>query len=116
VTIPDDLISRTNKYFTTEFKNLWCVKKVLDNPLQIYSGVRQLNYGFWCYTGRPESWWIKPNVESDFPDHLVYAVYLNDRFVLYSFRAELADEKDNSHIRGWEDRFGGLKWSKNATS
>lgn len=116
VTIPDFLIARCYTHASVEYENFRCAKVVLDNPLNIYSGVRHLNYGYWCYTDRPETWYIRENVCAPFPENLVYAIYLNDRFDLYSFRSEPADKNDNRHIDGWKDRFGGLKWTANPTS
>jgi len=62
VTIPDTLIARVYTHASVEYENFRCAQEVLDNPRNIYSGVRQHNYGYWCYTGRPQEWYVRPNV------------------------------------------------------
>ncbi|MBI1320579.1 MAG: hypothetical protein GC168_16775 [Candidatus Hydrogenedens sp.] len=117
VTIPADLVRRVYQHNSVEYENLRCVKEVLDNPLNIYCGVRHMNYGFWCFVGRPKRYYVREGVIAEpFPEHLIYAVYLNDRFILYSFRPERASADDRNHIDRWEERFGGLKWTANPIS
>ena len=109
-TIPGDLILRWFKYQPVQYENLRSVKHVLDNPKRIFSGIRELNEGGWCYVGKPEKWYVKERCEVPFPTHLVFAVYLNDRMAVYNFRAEKADTDDALSPINWKNRFGGLIW------
>jgi hypothetical protein len=111
VIIPAELIERVYKYDPTQFENFRCAKIVLDDPKRIFAGVRPINDGWWCYTGRPSRWHIREEVTVDFPRSLIFAVYINSRHEVYEFRAEKADPVDNLNPIGWETRFGGLVWT-----
>ena len=111
VTIPGDLLERWFKYNLVQYENLRCVKRVLDDPKRIFKGiVRPVSKDGWCYVGKPERWHIKENVDAPFPNDKVFAVFLNDRFHLYNFRAEEIDLEDALSPRDWKNRFGGLIW------
>ncbi|MDB6039532.1 MAG: hypothetical protein JWM99_3373 [Verrucomicrobiales bacterium] len=53
---------------------------------------------------------IRENDTAAFPDNLVFAVYLNSRFVIYECRAEIADKDDKDSPEDWENRYGALIW------
>lgn len=110
ITIPGDLIERFHKTEPVKYENFRAVKKVLDNPLRIFSGVRTFNEGGWCYVGRPDVWCVRERVIMDFPKHLVFAVYVNPAMFLYEFRGERADSSDPLNPINWEDRYGGVVW------
>src|SRR5437867_2194753 len=57
-----------------KYENLVAAKFVLENPLRIFSRVRQFNEGGWCFTGKPTSWNIREGVRVPFLEHLVFAV------------------------------------------
>ena len=87
--IPHRLILRYYKYFPVRYENLRAAKYVLDHTKRILAGVRRYNEGGWCFTGRPSIWYTKENVEVGFPQDFVFAVYLNDRFVVYEVEQKL---------------------------
>ena len=45
-----------------------------------------------------------------FPEHLVYAVYLNAAFNLYEIRGEECAEDDKLCPIDWQKRYGALIW------
>ena len=108
--IPHRLILRYYKYFPVRYENLRAAKYVLDHTKRILAGVRRYNEGGWCFTGRPSIWYTKENVEVGFPQDFVFAVYLNDRFVVYESRAEVAALDDVDCPKDWQTRFTGLVW------
>lgn len=112
VVIPGDLIERFYKEQVVRYENFRAVKTVLESPLRIFSGVRLLNQGGWCYVGRPEEWYIKENVTAPFPRNRLFAVYVNPNFRVYEFRAEETDVLDPDCPRNWEQRYGGLVWKR----
>ena len=108
--IPSGLIEAYYKYDIVRFQNFWSVKHVLENTKRIFSGVRRHNEGGWCFTGRPDMWYIRENVRAPFPKEFVFAVYLNSRLCIYESRAEhVADDDEFSPI-GWKDRYEALIW------
>ena len=109
-TIPHSLILHIYKYHPTQYENFRAAKFVLENPRRIFNGVRSMNRGGWCFTGRPETWNITEKETSTFPDDLVFAVYLNDRYFVYEFRAEVSDRQDVDCPNGWKDRYAGKTW------
>lgn len=108
--IPYRLIEAYYKYSIVRWENFRAAKHVLQNPLRIFSGVRQFNEGGWCFTGRPETWYIKENVTASFPGNLIYAVYLNPRLCIYECRAEIVSDNDKSSPNDWQNRYKGLIW------
>ena len=110
VIIPYELGLRYYKYDIVRYFNFYAVKEVLDNPKRIFSRIRVITDGGWCYVGRPTRWYVKEKLVEPFPKHLVYAVYVNDRMFLHGHRAELADQEDVLSPKDWKTRFGGLAW------
>ena len=110
VTIPGDLALRWYKYNPVKHENLRAVKAVLDNPKRIYTGIRAINEGGFCYVGRPDTWCVKEDLEVPFPENRVFAVYLNDRMYIYDFTAEYIDSEDPLSPKDWKNRFTGLLW------
>jgi hypothetical protein len=108
--LPYRLILRFYKFHPVRYENLRAARYVLENPERIFAGVRQFNEGGWCFTGRPKFWHVKETVAVPFPDDLVYAVYLNSRFVIYECRAERAARDDPSCPVDWQNRYTGLVW------
>ena len=108
--IPGDLIIRWYKYHPVMYENLRAVKAVLDDPKRIYAGIRAINEGWFCYVGRPETWYIKEDTEVPFPKNRVFAVYLNNRMHVYNFTAEYIDSDDPLSPKDWKNRFTGLLW------
>ena len=113
IKIPDDYVSYLNKYRPVDFLNLHTVAKVLDAPLRIFYGLRQLNEGGWCYVGKPDKWWVRERVDATFPSDKVFAIYLRNDLILYGFKAEYADERDALSPRGWDERYQKLVWKRN---
>ena len=109
-TIPHRLILNYYKYYPVRYENFRAAKHVLNQPLRIFSGVRQFNEGGWCFTGKPKSWYIKEQIEVPFPENLVFAVYLNPRFVVFECRAEKAADDDPNCPNDWQNRYKGLIW------
>lgn len=110
VVLPGQLIDFYYKHYVTRFLNLEAAKCVLDDPKRIFFGVREYNEGGWCYVGRPERWYIRPNVDATFPQHLVFAVYVNPRMHIYECRAEMAAQDDPLSPVDWQNRYRGLVW------
>lgn len=110
VEIPVHLYERLYKYAPVRYENLRAVKHVLKNPERIFAGLRKLHEGGWCYTGVPEMWYIKPQVVVPFPDHLVFAVYVNPRKVVFEFGAERVDSDDPFSPIDWDKRYGAPIW------
>ena len=114
-TIPNDLISRAYKYDTVQFENIrLAVIEVLDDPKRIFTGIRELNEGGWCYVGRPKAWCVREGRIVPFPSNLVYAVYMNDRMWVFEWRAERADSEDLLSPIDWKNRFAGRVWTSNS--
>lgn len=108
--IPRALINR--HYPSVSFENLRCVRHILEHPERIFAGTREHQSGGWCYVGRPAEWHIREGVVAPFPDHLVFAVYLNPQMLVYNWRAEEADPNDPLSPVGFEDRYGRLVWTR----
>jgi hypothetical protein len=68
------------------------------------------NQGGWCYTARPEEWYIKEGIAVPFPKELVFAVYLNPYLRVYEGRAEHVDAADPLCPVNWRTRYRGLTW------
>jgi len=110
--IPCDLILRYYKMHPVRYENFRAAKTVMEEPVRIFSGVRQFNEGGWCFTGRPEIWHIREAVTAPFPDNLVFAVYLNPAFVVYECRAEKSADDDGDCPYDWQNRYTGLIWKR----
>src|SRR5438132_894982 len=80
--IPYRLILTYYKYYPVRYENFRAARHVLENPERIFTGIRQFNEGGWCFTGRPQRWYINETTNVPFPSHLVFAVYLNPRFIV----------------------------------
>ena len=109
-TIPHRLIEKYYTFDPVRFENLRAVKHVLENTKRIFAGIRRFNEGGWCFTGKPEMWYIREDVQAPFPRELVFAVYLNPRLCVYEARAERVAEDDEFSPIGWEDRYEALIW------
>lgn len=109
--IPNDLIRRAYKYDTVQFENVRTLVQVLDDPKRIFTGLRELNAGWYCYTGKPKTWYVAEDQEVPFPADLVYIVCMNDRMWVYEWRAERADTEDPLSPVDWKNRFAGLVWT-----
>ncbi|HUU95939.1 MAG TPA: hypothetical protein VM487_09365 [Phycisphaerae bacterium] len=111
-----DLITWYYENRSVDYENFRCVRHVLDHTERIFRGVRDYEEGelsWWCYTGHPKEWCIKENVFAPFPGRsLVFAVYLNPKFELYTFRAERADPQQRACPINWRSRYGELLWPK----
>jgi hypothetical protein len=108
--IPYDVYLNAYKFMPVVYENLRAAKYVLENPYRIFAGIRRFNDGGWCFTGRPDRWHIKESTMANFPDHLIFAVYLNPSLCVYEWRAEKADPDDPSSPEGWKDRYKALIW------
>ena len=107
---PGEYTLRLYKYSPVDYENLRAAKYVLENTERIFSGVREFNEGGWCYTGHPVDWCIKEGVVATFPDHLLFAVYLNPNLRVYECRAEHVAHDDARCPKGWQTRYRGLTW------
>jgi hypothetical protein len=110
VEIPADFYLRLYKYSPIQYENLRAVRHVLDYPERIFWGVRVYSEGGWCYVGRPSTWYIKQDTIVSFPEHLVFAVYVNPRRRVFEYGAERVDPDDPLSPLDWQGRYGGLKW------
>ena len=106
--IPHRLIARYYTFYPVRYENFRAAKLTLERPLRIFSGVRVLNEGGWCFTGRPKMWYTKETVIAPFPDGLIYAVYLNPRYYVYECRAEIAAKDDRECPEDWQNRYKAL--------
>ena len=109
-TIPHRIILNYYKYHPVRYENFRAAKYVLENPARVFSGVRQFNEGGWCFAGKPQSWYIRPDVQAPFPNNLVFAVYLNSRLDIYEARAEKAAIDDTLCPENWQGRYQALIW------
>ena len=110
VTFPGDLTLRLYKYSSVRYENLRAAKYVLENTERIFFGVREFSKGGWCYTGRPVEWYIRENIVAPFPEHMVFAVYLNPNMRVYECRAEHAADDDPLSPVDWQKRYRGRAW------
>jgi len=108
--IPHRLILHYYKYDPVRYENFRAVRHVLETPRRIFAGVRRFNEGGWCFTGKPTTWYVRPEVQVPFPNGLVFAVYLNPRFYVYEARAEKAADDDDCSPVDWRNRYTTLKW------
>jgi len=113
--IPRWWVTKLHKTQPVDFENLRAVKFVLENVERIFYGVRDFNEGGWCYTGRPERWFIRVDIEVPFPPNRVLAVYLNPDLRVYEFRAEKVDPDDLLSPIDWKERYGGLTWKSTSS-
>ncbi len=113
--IPYQLILNYYKFSPVRYENFRVAKEVLENPQRIFSGIRQFNEGGWCFTGKPESWYIRQAVQAPFPNNLVFTVYLNSNYYVYEARAEACAEDDFLCPKDWKNRYGALVWKKNTS-
>lgn len=90
--------------------NIQTAKVVLERPSAIFAGVREFNEGGWCYVGRPQYWYTRPEKPVPFPDDLVYSVYLNAGMYVYHWRADEADEVETLYPKDWRNRFRSQIW------
>jgi hypothetical protein len=110
VFLPHDIYLRAYKYDSVKYENLRAVDEVLKNPKRIFWGIREHSEGGWCYIGKPTKLYIRENEAIDFPQNMVFAVYVTDRYEVFDWIVEYADDKDNLNPKGWEDRYRSLKW------
>jgi len=104
--------SRVYKYNSVKYENIRCVKEVLENPKRIFWGIREHSEGGWCYIGKPTKLYIKENVVIDFPKDKIFAVYIDDRFVVFDWILEYIDDKNKLNPKNWEKRYRSLVWPK----
>ena len=107
---PADLTLKWYKKAPVRYWNLIAAKFVLDNVQRIFRGIREFNAGGWCYTARPDDWYIRVDVVAPFPKDKVFAVYVNPRMRVFECRAEYIADDDDMCPKGWRDRYGGLIW------
>ena len=112
---PGALTLRYWKYSPVRYYNLIAAKFVLEHPQRVFYGVREYNEGGWCYTARPDEWYVKESVTAAFPASMVFAVYLNPNMRVYECRAEMAASDDRMCPVDWRNRYRGLIW-KNTSS
>ncbi len=110
--IPHRVYLQYFKFYPVRYENLRATKHVLENPLRIFSGVRAFNEGGWCFTGRPISWYIRPDVVVPFPAELVFCVYLNARLSMYEARADKGATDDPDCPAAWQNRYQELVWKR----
>jgi len=108
--IPHYIYNRAYKYNSVKYENIRAVKEVLENPKRIFWGIREHSEGGWCYVGIPTKLYIKENVVIDFPNNKIFAVYINDRFMVFDWILEYIDSKDNLNPKDWEKRYRSLVW------
>lgn len=101
---------RAYKYDSVKYENLRAAKEVLDNPQRIFWGIREHSEGGWCYTGKPTNLYTRENEVINFPNNLVFAVYVNDRYEIFDWIPEYIDEEDCLSPKNYKERYRGLKW------
>ena len=87
---------------------------VVAHPDAIYRGIREdkARWGF-CYVGRPGRWYNRKEVLEPFPPDLAYCVFINNRYVVFEWRAEkLAGEIDRMALRHEDVRFEEVLWTR----
>lgn len=110
VFLPQDIVLRAYKYDSVKYENLRGLKEVLDNPKRIFWGIREYSEGGWCYTGIPPELYVTETEVIDFPKDKVFAVYITDRYEIFDWIVEYADDKDCLNPKGWEERYRSKKW------
>ncbi len=100
------------KHDPVGYENLRAAKYVLENVERIFRGLRRYDRRGWCYTGRPESWFIRPDVTVPFPETLVFAVYVNPRLRVFETRAEDVAADDPMSPQDWSGRYEALTWKR----
>ena len=100
------------KHSSVDFENLRAARCVLENTDRIFFGVREFNEGGWCYTGRPQMWFIRERIEVPFPKDRVFAVYVNPLMRVYECRAEFVADDDLLCPINWRTRYRGLTWPR----
>jgi hypothetical protein len=99
------------KHWPVDYENLRAAKHVLEHTERIFVGTRQYNQGdWWCYTGRPDEWYIREGIVVPFPQDKIFAVYLNPNMRVYECRAEYAADDDARCPKDWQTRYRGLTW------
>jgi hypothetical protein len=111
VIIPHCIYDRAYKYTSVKYENLRAAKEVLENPLRIFWGIREHSEGGWCYVGKPAKLYVSETTIIDFPQDKVFAVYVTDRYEVFDWNVEYADDKDALSPKGWESRYRSLKWA-----
>lgn len=110
VFLPRSICDRAYKYDSVKYENLRAVEEVLSNPQRIFWGTREHSEGGWCYTGKPKKFYIRENEVIDFPNNMVFAVYITDRYEVFDWILEHVDEEDNLSPKDYKERYRGLKW------
>jgi len=110
VIFPGDYTLHLFKHSPVDYENLRAAKHVLENTDRIFFGVREFNEGGWCYTGRPDEWYIRERVVAPFPKDKVFAVYVNPNMRVYECRAEYVADDDALCPLNWQTRYRGLTW------
>ena len=112
-----DLIREIHARSIVEFENLRAAVHVLEHPKRIFEAYRLYNEGpYWCYTGAPDEWCIKPQVMAPFQERLVFSVYVNPGRWFYLHRAELASAGDRFTPQDLKLGSKGLVWSDTPSS
>ena len=114
--LPGWLVLKTYKYQEARYHNFRVVMEVLKDPDHIYSGIRNHNDHFWCFSRKPEHWYNKDGHRIPFPKELVYTVYLNDRYEIFDFFPRDALSKDSTYCKDHEQTFGAVIWTANHIS
>ncbi len=92
---------------------LSCVVCVLESPRAIFGGVREHQEGGYCYCGKPPNSWTNKAVCCPPPPGKIFVVYVNPQDVVYEWRWEGCDPKENSLPVDWfrSKRFSeGMIW------
>ena len=110
VWFPGELILGYYKKDPTHYANIETAVWVLESPLLIFEGVRQLNKGGWCFVGKPPQWYVADRVVATFPEKLVYSVYINPSLYVYNFRADEVDASDARYPLDWRNRYRREIW------
>ena len=108
---------RLLKYKPTDFANLITCYYVLNSPKRIFANLQRPcrdTSDYLCFVGKPQEWYVGNRNKVPFPENLVYAVFLNDRYSIIEFGAEEISYNDKYSPENWEDRFGDLIWTRNS--
>ena len=110
--IPKDVLQWYYGHHPVTWRNVEVALEVLERPARVFCGIREHQPGGWCYSGRPERYWIRVGITVPLPKALVFAVYMNPSHHVYLWRLERADPDDAYAPDGWEERYGGVAWKR----
>ena len=109
-------LEHTWKHVPWKVHNLRTVANVLSAPDRVYRGVRDDPEGWGlCFCGKPKMWYNSSGGTMPFPEGAFFCVFVNDRDVVYEWRAEEAEGVGAGaalELRGCRFRFEEVLWTR----